>query len=70
MIDPDFTVDSYNDEQLINRLKRLALIYQKYYNLRGYEYLCFDTASVLLQAARRLEDFIFSPTNELCDNND
>jgi hypothetical protein len=68
MIDQDFPVDSYNDEQLINRLKRLASIYWKYYNLKGYEYLYPDTASVLYQAARRLEDFTFSSTDKLCEN--
>lgn len=68
MIDQDFPVDSYNDEQLINRLKRLASIYWKYYNFKGYEYLYPDTASVLYQAARRLEDFTFFPTNKLCEN--
>lgn len=65
MIDCNFNVSNFTNEELINRLKHLADFYWTYWDLEKLELLESDTAAVLYEAAKRLEKFNPIP-NEIC----
>jgi len=67
MIDCNFNVSNFTNEELINRLKYLADFYWEYWDLEKLELLEADTAAVLYEAAKRLEKFYSLNTNEMCD---